>query len=64
MDDDSESVKKQGDLVQMLCQEDLDPYSVQELKIRKSILEQEVKRTEDKISVASDHLSAAQNLFK
>lgn len=64
MDDDSESVKKQDDLVQMLCHEDLDPYSVQELKIRKSILEQEVKRTEDKILSASDHLSAAQNLFK
>ena len=32
--------------------------------IRKSLLEQEVKRTEAKILSANDHLSAAENLFK
>ena len=64
MDDDSEIAKKQGDLAEMLSKEDLDPYSVQELKVRKSLLEQEVKRTEAKILSANDHLSAAENLFK
>ncbi len=64
MDDDLEIVKKQGDLAEMLSKEDLDPYSVQELKVRKSLLEQEIKRTKSKIESANDHLSAAENLFK
>lgn len=64
MDDDSETRKKQGNLVEMLGKEDLDPYSVQELEVRKSLLEQEIKRTETKIASATNHLSAAESLFK
>ncbi len=64
MDDDSEIVKKQGNLTDMLSKEDLDPYSVEELKVRKTMLEQEVKRTKSKIISATDHLDAAKNLFK
>ncbi len=64
MDDEFDSVKKQNNLAELLGKEDLDPYSVEELKSRKILLEQEIKRIDTKISFAKDHMSAAEKLFK
>lgn len=64
MDDESESKKLKGNLAEMLGHEDLDPYSVQELKSRKILLEQEIMRTEARIKFAQEHKNAADNLFK
>jgi len=64
MDDDVNINKKQDNLAELLRKEDLDPFSVEELKSRKILLKQEIERTEVKISSAQSHLSAAENLFK
>ena len=64
MDDEFEIRKNTENLAEMLIKEDLDPYSVEELKLRKIHLEREVERTEAKIASATNHLSAAESLFK
>ncbi len=64
MDDDINIVNSDKNLAELLTKEDLDPYSVEELKSRKILLQQEITRTEAKIKASKDHLNAAENLFK
>jgi uncharacterized small protein (DUF1192 family) len=47
-----------------LIREDLDPYSISELKDRITLLKAEIARCEAKVSAASTHRSVADQLFK
>lgn len=64
MDEDSISIKNSGHLAEKLCLEELTPYSLEELKSRKLLLEREIARTEAQIAFAQDHKNAADKLFK
>lgn len=64
MDDETSSMNFSVNLAEKLGYEDLAPYSVDELKSRKMLLEQEILRTEARIAFAKDHKSAANSLFK
>lgn len=56
--------RKPDDALTALRREDLDPLSVDELKMRISILEAEIERTRAKLNAASSFRAAADALFK
>ncbi|MGP1352573.1 MAG: DUF1192 domain-containing protein [Parasphingopyxis sp.] len=64
MDLDELFAKKPGDPLTLLCKEDLDPLSVEELKARVEALEGEIARVKAKIDGAVTHRKAADELFK
>lgn len=64
MDLDELFAKKPGDPLTLLCKEDLDPLSVEELETRVEALEGEIVRVKAKIEGAVTHRKAADELFK
>lgn len=64
MDLDELFAKKPGDPLTLLCKEDLDPLSVEELEARVEALEGEIARVKAKIDGAVTHRKAADELFK
>lgn len=61
---DDEDDFKPGDPIVEIGKEDLDPLSVHELDKRIALLKAEIARTEAHKAGKSDHLSAADALFK
>jgi len=64
MDLDELFAKTPGDPLTLLCKEDLDPYSVEELEARIGALEGEITRVKTKLDGAVTHRKAADELFK
>jgi uncharacterized small protein (DUF1192 family) len=64
MDLDDLSARKPDDPLVLLVRQDLDPFSVDELEFRVSVLEQEISRTKGKISASVNHRASADALFK
>ena len=64
MDLDELFAKRPGDPLTLLCKEDLDPLSVEELEARIEALKGEISRVEAKIEGAVTHRKAADELFK
>ena len=64
MDLDELFAKTPGDPLTLLCKEDLDPYSVEELETRIAALEGEISRVKVKLDGAVTHRKAADELFK
>ncbi|MEM8800242.1 MAG: DUF1192 family protein [Pseudomonadota bacterium] len=61
---DEETPRKSSDLVDLLCQEDLDPMSREQLGDRKAKLISEIARIENALSEKADTQDAAAALFK
>ncbi len=53
-----------GDIIGLLVQQDLDPFSVAELEKRMALLTAEIDRTQQKIFKAVNHKASADALFK
>ena len=64
MDLDELFAKTPQDPLTMLCKEDLDPLSVEELHERIETLEGEIQRVRGKLEGAVSHRKAADELFK
>jgi uncharacterized small protein (DUF1192 family) len=64
MEADDNLPLRRNDPLTILVREDLDPYSINELEERISLLRQEIERCEAKKSAASSHRSVADSLFK
>ena len=64
MDLDELLPKSPGDPLALLARQDLDPMSVEELKARIAVLEQEIARAKSKIERAVNHRASADALFK
>ncbi|MEM8695197.1 MAG: DUF1192 domain-containing protein [Pseudomonadota bacterium] len=64
MDLDELFAKKPSDPLTLLCKEDLDPLSVEELEARVEALKGEIGRVKAKIEGAVTHRKAADELFK
>ena len=64
MDLDELFPSKPGDPLTELARQDLDPMSIDELKDRIEALKAEISRVENHMKRASDHRSAAEDLFK
>ena len=64
MDADDNLPKRRDDLLMLLGQQDLDPFSVDELHARILALETEITRTRGKIEAAVNHRATAEGLFK
>ncbi|MEO1169744.1 MAG: DUF1192 domain-containing protein [Pseudomonadota bacterium] len=64
MDLDELFAKRPGDPLTLLCKEDLDPLSVEELETRIAALEGEIQRVRAKIDGAVSHRKAADEMFK
>jgi uncharacterized small protein (DUF1192 family) len=64
MDADDLSPKGVSDPLVMLQRQDLDPFSVDELKARVVTLETEIARIKTKIDAAVNHRASAEGLFK
>lgn len=64
MDLDELLPKSPGDPLALLARQDLDPMSVEELKARIAVLEQEIARAKSKIEHAVTHRASADALFK
>lgn len=64
MDLDELLPKSPGDPLVLLARQDLDPMSVEELKARIAVLEQEIARAKSKIERAVNHRASADALFK
>jgi len=64
MDLDDILPKKPGDPLVALMKQDLDPFSVDELRNRIAILESEIARAKAKIDHAVNHRANAESLFK
>lgn len=56
--------RKTDDMLTALARQDLDPLSVAELEERITLLEAEIVRVKDKLKKATQHRSAADQLFK
>jgi uncharacterized small protein (DUF1192 family) len=56
--------RRADDPLVLLTKQDLDPFSVDELKARIVVLEAEVVRVRHKIEGAVNHLASAEALFK
>ena len=55
---------KPDDPLVALGKQDLDPMSIEELKVRIETLKVEIARVENHMKRAQDHRSAAEELFK
>jgi uncharacterized small protein (DUF1192 family) len=64
MDFDDNLPSRGADPLSMLIKQDLDPLSVSELETRIDLLAAEILRCKSKIEFASNHRSAADQLFK
>ncbi|MCF8706765.1 DUF1192 domain-containing protein [Rhizorhapis sp. SPR117] len=64
MDMDENLPRKADDPVAALQRQDLDPFSVDELRNRVSALEAEISRTRKKIEYAVNHKASADALFR
>jgi len=64
MDVDDSLPRKARDLVAELGRQDLDPFSVEELRERVTLLEAEIARTRRRMERAVDHRASADALFK
>ena len=64
MDIDENLPRKADDPLAALVQQDLDPFSVDELQERITALETEISRTKKKIEYAVNHKASAEALFR
>lgn len=64
MDLDDLFAKKPGDPLTLLVKQDLDPLSVEELTLRKEVLQAEIARIESKIAAAVNFRASADALFR
>jgi uncharacterized small protein (DUF1192 family) len=64
MDLDDLFAKQPGDPLTLLVKQDLDPLSVEELKLRKEVLQAEIARIESKIAAVVNFRASADALFK
>ena len=64
MDLDELFPSKPDDPLVALGKQDLDPMSIEELKVRIETLKVEIARVENHMKRAQDHRSAAEELFK
>lgn len=64
MDLDELFSKKPDDPLTLLVKQDLDPLSIEELKLRIEALKGEIARVEARIKAASVHRASADALFK
>lgn len=56
--------RDKSDMINLLAQQDLDPFSVVELEHRIIALSAEIERTQQKIFKAINHKASADALFK
>jgi uncharacterized small protein (DUF1192 family) len=64
MNEDDDLPRSANDPLGLLIKQDLDPFSVDELEKRISILKNEISRCEAKKSFAVSHRASADSLFK
>ncbi|WP_417609801.1 DUF1192 domain-containing protein [Parasphingorhabdus sp.] len=64
MDDEDNLPRNANDPLVLLVKQDLDPFSVDELDQRISLLKSEINRCEAKKQFAVSHRASAENLFK
>lgn len=64
MDLDELFAKKPGDPLTLLCKQDLDPFSVEELQLRIDALTSEIERARARMQAAVNHRASADALFK
>lgn len=64
MDLDDLAARRPDDPLVALVRQDLDPLSVDELRLRIAALEGEIARTRRKVDSAIDHRSSADALFR
>jgi uncharacterized small protein (DUF1192 family) len=64
MDMDEVFAKKPGDPLTLLCKQDLDPLSVEELALRIEALQSEIERCRQRMEKAVNHRASAEQLFK
>ena len=64
MDADDLFAGRPGDPLGLLVKQDLDPFSVEELRQRIESLRGEIARTEKRLAHAADHRASADSLFK
>ena len=64
MDLDDLSARRPGDPLVMLVKQDLDPLSVEELRLRITTLESEIDRVKRRLEGAINHRASAESLFK
>ena len=64
MEADENLPRRKDDLVAQLAKQDLDPYSVEELQERISLLEAEIVRSKTRLERAVNHRASADALFK
>ena len=64
MDADENLPRRKDDLVAQLGRQDLDPYSVEELRERIAALTAEIERSTYKLQRAVNHRASADALFK
>ena len=64
MDADENLPRRKDDLVAQLGEQDLDPYSVEELEERIALLEAEILRSRARMQRAVNHRASADALFK
>jgi uncharacterized small protein (DUF1192 family) len=55
---------KPGDPLTLLCKQDLDPLSVEELNLRIEALSSEIERCRKRLEAAVNHRATADQLFK
>ena len=64
MDVDETFSGRPGDPLALLVKQDLDPFSVGELRLRIEALQGEIARIEARLARAVDHRASADSLFK
>ena len=64
MDIDELFASKPGDPLTLLCKQDLDPLSIEELTLRIEALQSEIERSRRRMQVAVNHRASADQLFK
>lgn len=64
MDKDDNLPRRADDPLRLLVQQDLDPQSIEELEQRIATLDEEIKRTQEKIRYRVNHKASAEALFK
>lgn len=64
MEPDDLPVRRPDDLLAQLGRQDLDPLSVEELRMRIAALEAEIERSRAKLDLAVNHRAGADALFR
>lgn len=64
MDIDELFAKRPDDPLTLLCKQDLDPLSVEELELRIAALQAEIERSQGRLHAAVHHRASADALFK